>query len=152
MKNLILILLISLFNICLYSQESQVPQINDNTIIVKNCVDSTTFNSTKIILISKGYRIKETDESIGYITTEFKSIQGSTIAIEPEVALSILIKGKDIVLFADYKFKGSAAFGGESYSGRADYQKRPNVGRRLAFDELHSVAKSIGNEIYFTKQ
>jgi hypothetical protein len=65
----------ALLSISLYAQKTQVPQIDDNTVIVKTEVDSTTFNRLKVTLISNGYRIKEQDKSIGYIQTDYKSIE-----------------------------------------------------------------------------
>jgi len=142
----------ALLSISLYAQKTQVPQIDDNTVIVKTEVDSITFNRLKVTLISNGYRIKEQDKSIGYIQTDYKSIEGSSVAIEPEIAISLLIRNYDISMYADYRFKGSAAFGGGDYSGRASYQQRKNIGKRLAFDELCRIASLIGNEIKYVKQ
>ena len=74
------------------------------------------------------------------------------IAIEPELSINAIIEDYRITLYANYRFKGSNALGGEEYSGRADYQKRKNVGRRLAFDQLLLLTQKMEGDIYFLKK
>lgn len=128
------------------AQGTEVPKIGDNTIIVKKLID---FNSLKRILINNGYSIIKTDNEIGYVLTDYKPFEGSMIAVEPIMNITIMIDGNTIKMYSNYKFNGAQALGGTEYSGRADYQKRKNVGRRLAFDELEKFAQKLGNDIEY---
>lgn len=137
-------------------QTQNVPKIGDNTIIINNVTDSTAFIKIKKILITNGYKVTESDKEIGYLSTDFKPFEGSMIAVEPKMSVTIIIENNVITMYANYKFKGSNALGGDSYEGRADYQKRENIGRRMAFDQLTSLAGKIsntfGSTITFTTQ
>jgi len=138
-------------NSWIQDNERIVPQINDNTIIVKGAgQDSSAFLKIKRAVITNGYRVIESDKEIGYLTTDYKPFEGSSIAVEPTMAVTIMIEDDNVIMYANYKFKGSAAFGGGDYEGRADYQKRTSIGRRLAFDELVLLAKKIGPNIRYT--
>jgi len=144
MKKLLVLIMITVLTWNCFSQS-----IGDNTIIVKNLnTDISGFNSIKKVLINSGYSIIKTDEEIGYILTDYKPFEGSTIAIEPLANITIMFDNNSIKLYSNYKFKGSQAFGGE-YSGRADFQKRKNVGRRLAFDEMVKLSQKLGTNIEY---
>ena len=59
-----------------------------------------------------------------------------------------MLIGDDLVMYGTYSFNT----GSDSYSGRADFQRRKLVGRRMAFDELDKVAKGFGLPIRYEKR
>ena len=145
-KLLILILLLTSF--FAFSQKK-----GDNVITIKNFVENSNFSQIKRILITNGYEINQMDTIDNYFSTEFHPVEGSIYAYNLNVKILGFIKDKDLVLTANYKSQYSNLSGGMTdASGRASYEKRKLIAKRLAFDELQRISLKINKELTYSKE
>ena len=130
-------------------QTQNIPKIGDNTIIIKNITDSTAFIKIKKILITNGYKITESDASIGYLTTDFKPFEGTMLINNTKLSVTILIEENTITMYGDCKLNVSSALVGTSASKEqevhASQGSNKKSGITLAFNELIKIAEKISN-------
>ena len=135
MKNLLLAILI-LAPITLIGQSR-----NDNALVIQ-----TGMEGIESLLLKNFYEITHINEE--RFATKPKPIEGSVYAYDLTVSLHGFIADDELIVYANYSFRGGLG-NQETYSGRADYQRRRNVGRRLAFDEMDRVFKQLKKPIEY---
>jgi len=142
----ILITLVLLISLSGYTQTNE-PMYGDNTITV-SITDSVSFKSIKKLLIESGYRVTESDSDIGYATTDYKTFKGTALYQSFQMSVTILMSNQTVVVYANYKFKDSLS--PNTYTGIAECTKRQNVIKNLAFNELITFAKTIGDSLTYS--
>ena len=121
---------------------------NDNTIIIPNFpVDRIDDFETHLVM--SFYQFQNIDKDNVRFMTHPKPIEGSVYAQDLQVTVYGMLIGEDLVLYATYTFHGTGA---QRHSGRADYHRRPLVGRRMAFDELNHTIKAFGLPIEYEQR
>ncbi len=116
----------------------------DNTVIITN-FPTERIDDLELHFVSNFYQIQNMDKDNIRFMTHPKPIDGSVYAHDLQVTIIGMLIGNDLLMYANYNFESS----GNRYSGRADFHRRKNVGRRIAFDELVRVAEEFGLPLTF---
>ena len=119
----------------------------DNTIIIPN-FPKERIDDLEMHILSNFYQFQNMDKDNIRFMTHPKPIEGSIYAYDLQLTIIGMLIGDDLVMYGTYSFNT----GSDSYSGRADFQRRKLVGRRMAFDELDKVAKGFGLPIRYEKR
>jgi hypothetical protein len=119
----------------------QGQKLDDNTLFIK-----TDLKGIENLLLINFYEVEKID-SIRF-STKSKPIEGSVYAYDLKVSLHGVIIGEELMIFANYSFRGGVGTQ-ETYSGRASYQRRQNIGKRLAFDEMVRVFEQLDKPIIY---
>lgn len=132
-----------LFTLTLSAQER-----GDNTIIITDFLKER-IDDFETHLLMNFYQFQNIDKEIFRFMTHPKPIEGSVYAYDLQVTMVGMLIGDDLIIYGNYSFEG---MGNARYSGRADYQRRQNVGRRMAFDELDKVVKGFGLPVRYEQR
>jgi hypothetical protein len=131
-----------------FSQEK-----GDNVITIRNFTESLNFSKVKRTLIMNGYEINQMDTIDNYFSTEFHPIEGSVYAYNLKVKILGFVKDNDLILTTNYTSQYSNLSGGMTdASGRASYEKRKLIAKRLAFDELQRISLKLNTELTYSKE
>ncbi len=135
MKTLITLLLLTSFAL-------SAQQRDDNTIIIENF---GSFDKIETLLMMNFYEVEINETRF---STKPKPIEGSVYAYDLNVSLHGFLVDGQLIAYANYTFRGGMMTA-ETYSGRARWSRRQNVGSRIAFDELQRVIKQLGYELSY---
>ena len=135
MKTMMLVALL-IMPLALFAQSR-----NDNALVIQSDMEGI-----ESLLLKNFYKIAQINEE--RFATKPKPIEGSVYAYDLTVSLHGFIVEDELIIYANYSFRGGLG-NQETYSGRADYQRRRNVGRRLAFDEMDRVFKQLKKPIEY---
>ena len=148
MKKYLVIFLLTVISFSVFSQKK-----GDNVILIKDFTEKSDFSKVKRVLIMNGYEIYQFDTIEKYFSTEFRPIEGSVYAYNLKVKILGYLQDNDLVLTANYTSQYSDLSGGMTdASGRASYENRKLIAKRLAFDELQRISLKIGSEITYSKE
>jgi hypothetical protein len=146
-KHLVILLLASI-SFSVFSQKK-----GDNVIMIKNFTEKSDLAIVKRILIMSGYEISQIDTTENYFSTELYPIEGSVYATNLKVKILGFVNDNNLVLTANYTSQYSNLSGGSSdASGRASYENRKLIAKRLAFDELQRISLKINSDITYSKE
>ena len=121
---------------------------NDNTIIIPN-FPVERIDDFETHLMMNFYQFQNIDKDNLRFMTHPKPIEGSVYASNLQVTMVGMMIGDDLIIYGNYSFEG---MGNERYSGRADFQRRKLVGRRMAFDEINKVVKDFGLRVIYEQR
>jgi len=147
MKKYAIIIVFLFCTIVTYSQNKK-----DNVITIPNFNMHQDFPKFKLNLLLNGYEFNSIDTALGYFSTEFHPIEGSVYAYNLKVKIIGIVQEGSFVLKAFYTSQYSDLNGGKSdASGRASYETRKNISKRLAFDELIRICNLFCSELQYSR-
>ena len=147
LKKYTVILILIFCSVTIYGQSK-----GDNAITIKDFKKKTDFSSVKRILITNGYELKTFNTGEEFFSTEFHPIEGSVYAYNLKIKIIGFVQDNDLVLTANYTSQYAGAVGMTDASGRASFEKRKNISKRLAFDELKRISLKINPELLYSQE
>ena len=138
-----------LFFICIniFSQNK-----GDNIITIKDFKNKSDLPAVKRTLIINGYELHDFSTTEEFFSTEFHPIEGSVYSYNLHIKIIGFIQENDLVLTANYTSQYSSPSGMTDASGRASFERRKNISKRLAFDELKRLSLKISSELFYSKE
>lgn len=142
--------LLSISLLILIFAVSKGQNTGDNAIIIKSRINMLDL---KKILITEGYEFYQIDTVDGFFSTLPHPIEGSVYAYNLNIKILGVKQSSGLKLTANYTSQYSNGMGGMAdASGRASFEKRKNVSKRLSFDELNRIALKISSDIIYLKE
>lgn len=147
MEKYLVTLILFFFCVVTFSQNK-----GDNIITVKDFKNKSDLSTVKRTLILNGYELHNFNTTEQYFSTEFHPIEGSVYSYNLHIKIIGFIQENDLVLTANYTSQYSSPGGMTDASGRASFEKRKNISKRLAFDELKRISLKISPVLLYSKE
>lgn len=126
-------------------------QVKNDTKITVPVNDTSMFNKVCLILYEKGYTLKQKDKELGFIATDDRAINGTTLRLKFLVKDSVVITGDVYNEMAAALARGryaDKAIKDESYYTPIRFAGMKGSGLKDAWNEMNKIANLIGTPKY----